>query len=82
MTFLMVNRHHVTGFPPIYSERTLVYSEHRDETVDRQQTLSAKVNVSFEHTDPTRFDLIGVSLLGGSQGFGIKTARNHGWPWK
>ena len=66
----------------VYSEGTLLYAEHREEEVYRKCTLSADVNVQFEHTDPAKFEIVDVSLVGGSDGFGIETERNHGWPWK
>jgi hypothetical protein len=62
--------------------RLLVYSELREEEVYRTHSLSVEVNVQFEHIDPAKFEIVIVSLIGGSKGFGIKTDFNEGWPWK
>ena len=66
----------------IYSEGTLAYYEERKEEVQRTHKVSVEVDVQFEHTDPAKFQIVTVSLIGGSDGFGIKTEFNQDWPWK
>jgi hypothetical protein len=65
-----------------YDEGTLIYVEHRDEEVEREEELTVEIEVSFEKMDPTSFDIMGISLIKPSDGFGIETRDNHDWPYK
>lgn len=65
-----------------YDEGTLVYVEHRNEEVEREAELMVEIEVSFEKMDPDSFDIIGISLISPSDGFGIETESNQDWPYK
>jgi hypothetical protein len=65
-----------------YSEGDLVYVEHRDETVEREQELTVEIEVSYEHMDPETFSIDAVTAANPSDGFGIETADAHDWPYK
>lgn len=65
-----------------YDEGTLVYVEHRDEEVDREAELTVEIEVSFEGMDPDSFEIIGISLISPSDGFGVETQSSQDWPYK
>ena len=74
--------HYVDSATVVYSEGDLVYSEDCNEEVARNHTLQLEVNVTFDHHGLEDFSVDDVLLTGPTDGFGIETARNHGWPWK
>jgi hypothetical protein len=65
-----------------YSEGTLVYVEHRNEEVEREQELTVEIEVMYEQMDPDSFEIISVSLVSPSDGFGVDTGDAHDWPYK
>ena len=65
-----------------YDEGDLVYVEHRDEEVERDAELTVEIEVGFEKMDPDNFDIIGISLVKPSDGFGIETKDDYDWPYK
>jgi hypothetical protein len=65
-----------------YDEGTLVYVEHRNEEVEREQELTVEIEAAYEQMDPDSFEIIGVSLISPSDGFGIETEDAHDWPYK
>ena len=65
-----------------YDEGTLIYVEHRDEEVEREAELTVEIEVSFERMDVDSFEIISISLISPSDGFGIETNSNYDWPYK
>jgi hypothetical protein len=65
-----------------YDEGDLVYVEHRNEEVEREQELMVEIEVAYEDLEPDSFEIIGVSLTSPSDGFGIETEDAHDWPYK
>jgi PIN domain len=65
-----------------YDDGTLIYVEHRDEEVEREQELTVQIELSFEQMDPASFEIVYISLIEPSKGFGIETQNNHDWPYK
>ena len=65
-----------------YDEGTLIYVDHKEEDVERDEELTVEVEVWFENMDPASFEIIGVTVTSPSDGFGIKTALDDGWPYK
>ena len=65
-----------------YDEGDLVYVEHRDEDVEREDELEVEVRISFDPKDLDTVEVIEVSLTEPSKGFGIKTQNDHDWPYK
>ncbi|WP_263359619.1 PIN domain-containing protein [Acidicapsa ligni] len=61
---------------------SLIYVEHRRESVDREASLTAEVRVQFDREAKTGVDHIEVSVVDPSDGFGIETSSNYGYPWK
>ena len=65
-----------------YDEGTLVYVEHKNEEVQREEQLMVEVQVAYERMDPDSFEIIEISLIQPSDGFGIKTQDDYDWPYK
>jgi len=66
----------------VYSEGDLMYVEHREEQVERDAELVVEIEVSYEPMDAASFDILGISLIEPSDGFGIETRNNYDWPYK
>ena len=65
-----------------YDEGTLIYAEHRNETVEREQELTVQIEAQYEHMEPDTFEIIGVSLTSPRDSFGIQTQDAGEWPYK
>jgi hypothetical protein len=65
-----------------YDEGTLVYVEHRNEEVEDELELIVGVEAQYEQLDPDTFEIIEVSLISPSDGFGIETQDARDWPHK
>jgi hypothetical protein len=65
-----------------YSEGELVYVERRDEQIEDKQELTVQIEVMFEDMDPGSFEILGVSVIEPSDGFGIETQNARDWPYK
>jgi hypothetical protein len=65
-----------------YDEGDLVYVDHKEEDVERDVELTVEIEVFFEKMDPTTFEILYVSVTSPSDGFGIETALDDGWPYK
>lgn len=65
-----------------YDEGTLIYVDHKEEDVERDEELTVEIEVFFENMDPSSFEIVDVSITSPSDGFGIKTSFDGDWPYK
>jgi len=65
-----------------YDEGTLIYVDHKEEDVERDEELTVEIEVFFENMDPSSFEIVYVSITSPSDGFGIKTSFDDDWPYK
>lgn len=65
-----------------YDEGDLVYVEHRDEEVERDEELIVEIETTYEQMDPGSFEISNILLIQPSDGFGIETQDNYDWPYK
>lgn len=65
-----------------YDEGALIYVEHKEEDVERDEELTVEIEAFFENMDPASFEIISTTVTSPSDGFGIKTALDDGWPYK
>jgi PIN domain len=73
---------YVDSSTSLYSKGKLVYGDEKEETVRREHGLTAEIFVTYKRMDPDTFEIENIWLIDPSDGFGIKSKVDHGWPDK
>jgi hypothetical protein len=60
----------------------MMFMEHREEDVEREEEVVVEVRVVFMGTDPEAFGIEDVDLTEPADGFAIKTEDAEDWPYK
>jgi hypothetical protein len=60
----------------------MVFMDHVNETVSREEDLVVEVQVSFDGVDPDAFEVDDVNLVDPSGDQRVSTSKWEGYPWK